>query len=167
MRPTADFWIQHLSLEKHIEGGSYRRTYASTLEMVKEQLPGSFHGKRPITTSIYFLLEQGQFSAMHRIASDEMWHFYFGDPLIVYEILINGSFIKHLLGSNPLNGEVFQCVVRAGSWFGAAVKDGGNYALAGCTVSPGFDFSEFELGERNELLNLFPQHRDTILLLTR
>jgi uncharacterized protein len=166
MRPGAGYWIEKLSLELHIEGGSYRRTYAASLSLSKNQLPVSFHGDRPVATSIYFLLEQHQFSAMHRIASDELWHFYYGDPLIVYEINTNGALIKHILGNNPDNGEQFQCVVRAGSWFGSKIKDGGEYALTGCTVSPGFDFTDFELGRRNELVSLFPQHRETIIMLT-
>ena len=166
MRPNADFWIQHLSLEKHIEGGSYRRSYTASLNISKDQLPPSFHGDRPVATSIYFLLEQQQFSAMHRIASDELWHFYFGDPLMVYEIDTNGKLIKHLLGNNPGNGEQFQCMVRAGSWFGSKVKVGGEYALVGCTVSPGFDFNDFELGDRDALLAMYPLHSDTIHMLT-
>ncbi len=166
MRPGAEYWIQKLSLEQHIEGGSYRRTYTASLNIAKDQLPATFHGDRPVATSIYFLLEQQQFSAMHRIASDELWHFYYGDPLIIYEIQTNGELIRHVLGNNPANGESFQCVVQAGSWFGSKLPEGSEYALVGCTVSPGFDFEDFNLGKRQELMLQFPQHSHVIAMLT-
>ncbi len=166
MKPSADYWIQKLQLEKHIEGGSYTRTYCAGLTIPHKILPGHFKGDRPVATAIYFLLESDQFSAMHRIASDELWHFYYGDPLIVYEIDTAGKLTQHLLGNNPENNETFQCLVKAGSWFGSAPKEGGDYSLAGCTVSPGFDFADFELGDRATLLALFPQHASIIKMLT-
>jgi len=166
MELTAGYWIQKLQLTRHIEGGSYCRTYSSDLVFPQQQLPSGFHGARPASTAIYFLLEKGQFSAMHRIASDELWHFYYGDPLLVYEINTEGALKTHRLGNHPENGEQFQCLVKAGSWFGSKTKDGGNYALVGCTVAPGFDFDDFELAERNALLQLYPQHRDIIEMLT-
>ncbi|MFT3933480.1 MAG: cupin domain-containing protein [Chitinophagaceae bacterium] len=167
MKPSADYWIDRLQLSRHIEGGSYRRTYTASLTLPKQQLPTSFNGPRPVATAIYFLLEKEQISAMHRIASDELWHFYYGDPLVVYEINASGILTQHLLGNNPLNGEQFQCVVKAGSWFGSKTIDGGNYSLVGCTVSPGFDFDDFELGDRNTLLQLYPQHANIISMLTK
>jgi len=167
MRPSADYWIKQLQLTRHIEGGSYNRTYCSDLLVPQQQLPPGFKGDRPIATSIYFLLEKDQFSAMHRIASDELWHFYYGDALIVYEINSSGHLTEHLLGNDPEKNESFQCVVKAGSWFGSKTKEGGDYSLVGCTVSPGFDFADFELAERAALLQQFPQHSKLIRLLTR
>jgi predicted cupin superfamily sugar epimerase len=167
MELTAEYWIQKLQLTKHIEGGSYYRTYAAQLNICQKELPSTFHGDRPVATAIYFLLEQGQFSAIHRIASDELWHFYYGDPLVIYEIDITGMLTEHLLGNNPEHAESFQCLVKAGSWFGSKVKTGGNYSLVGCTVSPGFDFADFELGDRKMLMNQFPQHTGIIQMLTR
>lgn len=167
MRPSAAYWIDKLQLTRHIEGGSYYRTYSSAITIPHQQLPANFKGPRPSSTAIYFLLEHDQFSAMHRIASDELWHFYYGDPLVVYEIDTAGNMQEHLLGNNPGNNESFQCVVKAGSWFGSKTIKGGEYSLVGCTVSPGFDFDDFELGERIDLLKLYPQHEAIITTLTR
>ncbi len=167
MKWTADYWIQTLQLQPHIEGGAYNRSYCSDLTISAESLPTHFHGPRPVSTAIYFLLQQNQFSAMHRIASDELWHFYYGDPLSIYEIDNTGYLTEHLLGNNPAGNESFQCVVKAGSWFGSKLKTGGNYALMGCTVAPGFNFADFELAERNKLVKEFPQHAAIINMLTR
>ncbi|MEO6313869.1 MAG: cupin domain-containing protein [Chitinophagaceae bacterium] len=166
MKPAA-YWISKLQLAQHVEGGSYSRTYSSPLILPLHQLPHQFNGARPVATAIYFLLENGQFSAMHRIASDKMWHFYYGDPLVIYEIDPAGNLAEQLLGSNPEKNENFQCVVKAGSWFGSRIKQGGNYSLVGCTVSPGFDFEDFEMGRRSVLTTLYPQHGDIITMLTR
>lgn len=167
MKLSAGYWINKLQLTRHIEGGSYIRTYCSPLTIPGQQLPPGFKGSRPASTAIYFLLEKDQFSAMHRIASDEIWHFYYGDPLVVYEIATNGSLTEHLLGNNPENNECFQCIVKAGSWFGSKTKEGGDYSLVGCTVSPGFDFDDFEMGQRDSLLQLYPQHTALVHMLTR
>src|SRR5882757_8623258 len=115
MKPSADYWINKLQLTRHIEGGSYIRSYCSAVTIPQYQLSQDFKGPRPVATAIYFLLEKDQFSAMHRIASDELWHFYYGDPLIVYEIDAAGNLTAHLLGNNPENNECFQCTVKAGS----------------------------------------------------
>ncbi|MEO5683565.1 MAG: cupin domain-containing protein [Chitinophagaceae bacterium] len=167
MKLTADYWINTLQLTRHIEGGSYTRTYCADLVLPRQQLPASFNGPRPVATAIYFLLENNQFSAIHRIASDELWHFYYGDALVVYEIDKAGKLTEHLLGNNPGNNEHFQCLVKAGSWFGSKTREGGDYSLVGCTVSPGFDFADFEMGDRAELLQFYPQHAAVIQMLTR
>jgi predicted cupin superfamily sugar epimerase len=166
MRPDAGYWIKELALTRHVEGGSFRETYRSGLSIGKEHLPPGFKGKRNFSTSIYFLLEQGQFSAFHRIPSDELWHFYYGDTLIIYEIDGNGTLHEHLLGNDPRKGESFQVVIRAGNWFGSRPAAGSEYALVGCTVSPGFDFEDFELAERERLCEDFPQHAGLITALT-
>ena len=167
MRPPASYWIEKLGLTPHVEGGAFRETYRSELIIPRNSLPLFFQGPRNISTSIYFLLAQGQFSAFHRIASDELWHFYFGDPLVVHEITHGGRLIEHRLGSNPENGEVFQTVVKAGSWFASVPAAGSEYALVGCTVSPGFDFEDFELAEREALVSMYPEHKEIITRLTR
>jgi len=167
MQPSASYWIEKLQLIRHIEGGSYSSTYTAGLVLPKEQLPEGFHGPRPASTAIYFLLDKNQFSAMHRIAADEVWHFYYGGPLQVYEIDASGQLTIHLLGNNPANNESFQCVVKAGSWFGAVPAPGTEYALVGCTVAPGFHFDDFELAERTALLQQYPQHAGVIEMLTR
>jgi len=167
MRHNADFWIIHLRLIDHVEGGAFRETYRSSLMTPKSVLPEGFKGDRNISTAIYFLLKEGQFSAFHRIASDEMWHFYYGDTLEVFEITSSGKLITHRLGNNPGLGESFQCVVSAGSWFGSKIVTGGEYSLVGCTVSPGFDFNDFELADRDELTKQYPQYTELIKQLTK
>jgi predicted cupin superfamily sugar epimerase len=151
---------------QHIEGGWYNETYRSDLVLEKQQLPGSFNDSRNICTHIYFLLEKHGFSAFHRIKSDELWHFYYGDPLIIYEIDGNGHLVQHLLGNDADKQQSLFCVVKKDRWFGSRVADGGEFGLAGCTVSPGFDFHDFELAEREILTALYPQHGDLIRKMT-
>jgi predicted cupin superfamily sugar epimerase len=167
MRPDASYWIQQLQLTQHVEGGAFREVYRSELTIPRTVLPLFFQGNRSASTSIYFLLATGQFSAFHRIASDEVWHFYFGDPLLVYEINHNGRLITHLLGTDPEKGESFQTVVRAGSWFASVPAPGSEYALVGCTVAPGFDFADFELADRTALTQQYPEYTELIEKLTR
>ena len=166
MRRDASYWIETLHLTKHIEGGSFKEVYRSPLTAAHSTLPTSFITDKNFCTSIYFLLEKDQYSAFHRIKSDELWHFYYGDPLIVYEIDGSGNLIEHKLGNNPDNGESFQCTIKAGNWFGSRVASGGEYSLAGCTVSPGFDFADLELAKRDALTKKYPQYSSLIIELT-
>src|SRR5580693_4896098 len=108
MRPDASYWLEKLELTRHVEGGAFREVYRSGLILPQKSLPLLFQGDRSASTHIYFLLVQGQFSAFHRIAADELWHFYAGDPLLVYEIGHNGRLQIHRLGSDPEKGESFQ-----------------------------------------------------------
>ncbi len=156
--PSAQFWIAQLKLQFHIEGGWYSEAYRSALQLEQALLPSSFNGNRPACTHIYFLLEKGQFSAFHRIKSDELWHFYSGDPLIIYEIETNGNMTEHLLGNDPAQGQTLFCMIKAGNWFASRVMSGGQYGLVGCTVSPGFDFADFEMAEKEKLSRQYPQH---------
>ena len=119
---TADYWIKHLQLKQHIEGGWYNEVYRSDLILQKEQLPASFTDKRNTCTHIYFLLEKHGFSAFHRIKSDELWHFYAGDPLVIYEIDRFGEMIEHLLGNDTEKGQSLFCVIKAGNWFASKVQ---------------------------------------------
>src|ERR1700739_3609156 len=113
MSMTAEYWIERLKLEAHPEGGYFRQTYKSELLIGREGLP-EFSGARAASTAIYFLLEGTNFSAFHRLRSDEMWHFYAGSPLAVLVIEPTGSYSSILLGSDPEAGQTFQAVVRAG-----------------------------------------------------
>ncbi len=167
MNYSARFWIDHLQLTHHVEGGSFREVYRSSLMIESLSLPPVFKGNRSFCTSIYFLLERDQFSAFHKIQSDETWHFYTGDSLLIYEITEEGNLLTHRLGKDPAKGESFQCVIKAGNWFASVVEEGGTYALVGCTVSPGFDFTDFELANRTELSNQYPLHASLIHQLTR
>lgn len=163
---TSEYWISRLQLATHIEGGAFREIYRSPVLAPLSALPSSFTGERSFCTSIYFLLQQHQFSAFHKIKSDEVWHFYYGDALIVYEIDRGGRMMEHRLGCDPDNNESFQCVISAGNWFAARLAPGGDYSLVGCTVSPGFDFADFELANRAALAATYPQHEDLIRQLT-
>lgn len=166
MRPSAQYWIDTLQMTTHVEGGAFKETYRAKGSIAKSALSTGFAGDRNYSTAIYFLLQQGQFSALHRISADEVWHFYEGDSLEIIEIKPSGELTIHLLGRNPEAGEVFQCVIEGGSWFGSRVAARGEYSLVGCTVAPGFDFADFELANRDSLLNEFPQHHTLIEQLT-
>lgn len=163
---NAEYWIKKLKLEPHPEGGYFRQTYKSDLLIAREALPG-FSGARAASTAIYFLLEGENFSAFHRLRSDELWHFYAGSPLAVHVIEPAGSYSSILLGSNPEAGQTFQAVVRAGCWFASHVADWKSWALVGCTVAPGFEFADFEMAKREELSAQYPQHGEMIWGLTR
>ncbi len=163
----ADKWIELLELEKHPEGGYFRETYRSMEIIVKEHLPNRFNGDRSFSTAIYFLLKGNDFSALHRMKQDELFHFYDGSPLTIHVIDSSGNYYKKKLGRNIKNGEVPQATVKAGWIFGASVNDSNSYSLVGTTVAPGFDFEDFELLSRDQLIELFPQHKKIIEKLTR
>ncbi len=151
------FWIQKLELQPHPEGGWFKEAYRSPERVAAEALPGRFTDKRNFSTAIYYLLEKGDFSAFHRIKSDEIWHFYDGDSLEIIEINSAGEKVTHYLGLDEENNSVPQVIISAGSWF--AARPLGSYTLVGCTVSPGFDFNDFEMASKGELLKQFPQHK--------
>jgi uncharacterized protein len=167
MSKSAQYWIHELNLIPHPEGGYYRETYRSELSIALEALPPQFTGPRLVSTAIYFLLEGNNFSAFHRLWSDELWHFYAGSPIIVHVIDPEGAHSEIQLGDDPDAGDVLQAAVKAGRWFASRVRDSKTFALAGCTVAPGFDFADFELGKRADLVRLYPQHRRLIESLTR
>lgn len=162
----ANYYIDKLKLTSHIEGGAFKETYRSKIVVAQKHLQGGFKGDRNASTAIYFLLKKGQFSALHKIASDELWHFYDGDPLCIYEITIEGELKKHLLGRDLEKGQSFTCVIKAGSWFGSRCEVENGFSLVGCTVAPGFDFEDFTLANRTELLKEFPQYSVLIKELT-
>ena len=158
-------YIETLNLQPHPEGGWYKEVYRSI-----EKYPygdGNFPSERNYCTAIYFLITTGKFSAFHRIKSDETWHFYAGDALEVIEIDAGGNLKKTVIGNNISIGNKLQYTVPAGIWFGSRVSSGGVFSLVGCTVSPGFDFRDFEMAERQKLLQDFPQHKNIINDLTR
>jgi predicted cupin superfamily sugar epimerase len=164
---NAEYWIKHLGLSPHPEGGYYSATYKADLTIPAAALPPRFHGSRSASTAIYFLLAGTDFSAFHRLASDELWHFHAGDSLVVHVIDPDGKLSQLQLGHRPDDGEAFQGVVKAGCWFGSRLKDGRGFALVGCTVAPGFEFDDFELAKRAELTAAYPQHQKLIERLTR
>jgi predicted cupin superfamily sugar epimerase len=163
----AGYWIEKLGLMPHPEGGHFRQTYKSDVTLGKTALPAGFTGSRASSTAIYFLLEADNFSAFHRLRSDEIWHFYDGEPLVVHVIEPEGEYSSILLGRDASAGQVLQAVVKAGCWFASHVADWKSWALVGCTVSPGFEFEDFEMAKREELAGRYPQHRGLIGRLTR
>lgn len=163
---SAHYWTSNLFLSPHPEGGFYREVYRSTETIPHSALPPRFTGKRSFSTSIYYLLQKGDFSAFHRINSDEGWHFYAGGPLHVH-ILHNGQYQRVVIGSEITEGHHLHYVVPAGAWFASEPGEGTSYSLVGCTVSPGFDFADFEMAERKSLLEIFPEHSAVITRLTR
>ncbi|RYZ57507.1 MAG: cupin domain-containing protein, partial [Proteobacteria bacterium] len=128
--------IEQYGMTLHPEGGAFVESYRSSVKVLAEGRTEA----RVASTAIYFLLGAGEFSAFHRIRSDEVWHFYQGGPIRILEIDSAGFLKETLLGADPSKGEVFQHVVPAGVWFASAPIEGTDYALVGCTVAPGFEF---------------------------
>jgi uncharacterized protein len=147
--------IHQYNLLPHPEGGYFKETYRSKESITTSGLPSRFPDERTFSTAIYFLLLKDLFSAFHRIKSDECWHFYEGDSLHVHVLHINGSYELIRLGRNREQGEVYQAIVPAGAWF--ASETCGEYSFVGCTVSPGFDFADFELARAAELVKEYPE----------
>lgn len=164
--PSARYWIDRLGLAPHPEGGHYRETYRSPEALAAAGLPARFGGSRCFSTAIVFLLEGQQRSLLHRIKSDEVWHFYAGATLRLFMILPAGELREVAMGRDAERGEALQAVVPAGAWYGAVVSDPESYALVGGTVAPGFEFEDFELADRSRLLARYPQHRALIERLT-
>ena len=154
--------ISTLKLNPHPEGGYFKEIYRSKGVIKKDSLDFIKHGDRNYSTSIYFLLNQDDYSAFHRIKQDEIWHFYLGSTLLLHTINYKGDYKRIRIGNNIMEEEVLQYVVPAGTWFASELENKNEFALCGCTVSPGFDFNDFELPEKNQLLKLFPLHEEII-----
>ena len=154
---TADDVIRRYALERHPEGGYFREIFRS---------PARVDGARSASTAIYFLLQHGDFSAFHRVRSDELWHHYLGDPIELH-CIDGGAYRRFEIGGAQGDREPI-AVVPGGVWQAARVMKGSfGFALSGCTVAPGFEFADFELAPRRELLELFPAHAAIIETLTR
>jgi hypothetical protein len=159
--------IKSLKLEKHPkEGGWFRETYRSAEKFDGSSLPSRYQGDRAHSTLIYYLISAERFSGFHRVKSDEIFHFYLGDPASLCTIAPDGSVQETILGSNIGAGETLQSLVPHGFWQAVSMRPGGRWALLGCTVSPGFEYVDFEDGNRQSLIAEFPQHADLITRLT-
>jgi hypothetical protein len=148
-----------------MEGAYFTETYRSQVSIPMQALSPGYSGARPLSTAIYYLITPEAFSAMHRLMSDEVYHFYLGGPVELVEIRPDGSFRVHRLGPDVLGGMEPQVVVPAGVWQGSRLSPGGEFALLGTTVAPGFDPADYEHGRREELLRLCPGARDLIVAL--
>ncbi len=155
--------VERLQLQPHPEGGFFKETYRCGEQFI----PDGFTASRNISTAIYFLLTRDNFSAFHRIRSDEIWHHYLGDALEIHMITKTGSYERVRVGKQLEKGEFPQFTVPAGTWFASCVADGGSFGLAGCTVAPGFDFADFELADAEELIRTYPRYSSEIKALTR
>lgn len=159
---TAKDLIQFYDLSPlPFEGGFYKETYRAQGVIPKEALE-THKGDRHFSTAIYFLLPKGVKSKLHRIKSDELWHFYLGGPLHVVQLFPGGKVEEIILGNNIKKGELLQHVVPAGCWFGAYPNENTDFSFVGCTVAPGFDFADFELADKQELSLQFPHVKDII-----
>ena len=158
--------IKKLQLQPHPEGGYFKETYRSDGCINEDSLDSDFSGTRNYATSIYFLLTSDTFSAFHRINQDEIWHFYKGSPIKLHIISNEGKHTSVLIGNNFEKGQVPQYVVKAKDWFAAEVINDNDYTLVGCTVSPGFDFKDFDLPKRSALISKFLLHKKLITKLT-
>ncbi|MDU5109954.1 MAG: cupin domain-containing protein [Clostridium sp.] len=154
---SAEYYIENLSMEPHIEGGYFKESFVSTDDIRTD---------KKLWSSIYFLLMTGEVSNFHRLKSDELWYYHDGEALTIYMITEEGKLITKQLGKNIESGEEPQVLVPKGCIFGSAMNNNG-YALVGCMVSPAFEYDEFELFTRKELLDLYPDYRDIIIKLTR
>jgi len=148
------------------EGGWYRETYRSPERIAADALPPRYGAERPFCTAIYYLLTPDTVSAMHRVKSDEIFHFHLGGPVTMLQLHPDGTAEIVTLGADIASGQQLQVIVPRGAWQGAFLNDGGRFALMGCTLAPGFEFDDFELGRRADLISRFPQHTALIERLT-
>ncbi|MEM8929026.1 MAG: cupin domain-containing protein [Bacteroidota bacterium] len=164
---TAKELVRKLNLQPHPEGGFFKETYRSTGKINVDGPSLEFKGIRSFSTCIYFLLTSDTFSAFHKINQDEIWHFYLGSPIKLHSISPDGVYMERIIGNDFKNHQHPQLVVHKEHWFAASVLDEESYALMGCTVAPGFDFQDFVLGKRRELIAKFPEHQLIIERYTR
>lgn len=167
MLEKVKYYIEKLQLQPHPEGGYFKEVYRSGEMILAESLSGNFIGNRNISTSIYFLLQRKDFSAFHKIKSDEIWHFYDGAAVKITVIDESGKLEEIFLGKNSFESERFQAVVKKNCWFAAELIDKNSFALVGCTVAPGFDFQDFEMADCKDLINRYPNHESIIKKLCR
>lgn len=149
-----------------IEGGYFRETYRAPLALAADALPTEYGGDRNVSTCIYYLLAPDTFSAIHRVKSDEIFHFYAGDAVEMLQLWPDGEAKVVVIHNDLATNCEPQVVVPAGLWQGCRLVPGGSWALMGCTVAPGFDYADFELADRGELLAQYTEHSALITALT-
>lgn len=161
---TAEEMIKLLNLQKHQEGGYFAETYRS-----KEMVTVPHRGQRSYSTAIYYMLTPDSFSEMHRLATDEIFHFYRGDPVEMLHLYPDGSGKRLLFGNEPEKGMHPQVLIPSEVWQGAQVLPGGTFGftLMGTTMAPGFEYSDYQVGSRQELTRQYPHFKDLITALTR
>ncbi len=155
---TADYYINTLQLEGHIEGGYFKELYKNS-RMI---LPNHGDEKRALSSTIYYLLKSGGVSKFHKLKSDEIWFFHDGSPLLIHMIDSAGALRSVKLGLDVANGQLPQVLVPAGTVFGAEVAEKDSFGLVSCMVSPGFDYKDFQLCSYQELAGKYPNHLELI-----
>jgi len=164
---TADEIINFFQMKPlPYEGGYYVETYRAKGKITQANLPAGYTSQRNFSTAILYLLTPDTFSRLHRVKSDEVFHFYLGDPVTMLQLHPDGSSKIITLGQDILNGQCVQATVPAGIWQGCLLNQNGKFALLGCTVSPGFEFADYESGRQNELLDKYPEQQELIIKLT-
>lgn len=158
MKKQIDTIVNQLNLAPHPEGGYYKETYRSEGVIQPDSDESFYPVGRHFSTAIYYLLESSETSSFHRIRSDETWHFYGGSPATIHIIHPDALYEALYLGPEIESGQAFQHTVPGGSWFGVSVDKTDSYLLAGCSVAPGFDFDDFEMGDSYKLKQAFPEH---------
>ncbi len=164
---TAEYWIEKLGLLPHPEGGYYKETYRADEDIDSASLPQRYKGGRSFGTAIYFLITSEAPSTFHRLLSDELWFFHAGDPLRVYGLRQGENLWKKDLGMSLENNQSLQAIISKNTWFAAEVLAPNSYTLISCTVHLGFDFRDFELAKRDELIAKFPQEPSLVERLTK
>ena len=164
---TAHDWIDHLSMKPHPEGGWFSESYSRAPMFLPKLSAQHYSGERRLYSSIYYLLEEGDFSAFHQLETDEMWHHYQGGVLRVFMIDSSGSLTVRRLGGDAAGSAVFQLLVPHHTWFAVEPEAGSGFALCGCTLTPGYSDDDFRMAKRDELIEIFPLHSDLIKRLTR
>ena len=149
------------------EGGFFRETYRSRWMISSEYLPEGIRGQRSIGTAIYYMVTPESFSTLHRLPGTEIFHFYLGDPVVMLELHPDGKAQTVTLGHDIAAGQQPQVVVRGNVWQGCRLAPGGRWALMGTTMSPGFDYADYETGAREELIAQYPEMADAIRQYTR
>jgi uncharacterized protein len=168
--PNAREIIEALGLQPHpIEGGFFRETYRSGGVIPAASLPGGYQSRadRSYGTAIYYLLTADTFSEMHRLPTEEVFHFYLGSPMRMLQLFPDGNGREIIIGPDVFAGQQPQVVVPPGVWQGSRLEPGGEFVLLGATMAPGFDYADYEQGRRSELMAQYPEYAEAIRQLTR
>jgi len=159
--------IEKFKLKTHpAEGGYYSETYRADHILSESSLPNNYDAERSLSTAIYYMLTHDTRSILHRLPTDEVYHFYLGDPVLMLQLYPDGTTKTVILGQDIDAGQSVQITVPKNVWQGSYLIEGGEYALMGTTMAPGFEFGDNEIGDRNDLIKLYPEAEEIIIELT-
>lgn len=160
MNHDKNYWIEKLHLQPHPEGGYYAENYRSQLLVTSD----SFEQPRAAATSIYYLLDSDTKSFCHRLKCDELWYYHGGSAVSIYMIDAEGNWQVKTVGPNE--EDEWAVLIPANTWFGARVMEPNSFVLVSCVVTPGFEFPDLEMADRNEMIEKYPQHKEGIIKYT-